>query len=57
MCGVVLSGWCDPVLTPQDLHFAALECGEKVLAEKARELAANLLVSNSVIGKAYIGAD
>eukprot|EP00731_Ephydatia_muelleri_P033920 Em0041g33a len=32
-----------------DLHFAALECNEKTLAQKAQELASNLLVSSSLI--------
>ncbi|KAL5484285.1 hypothetical protein EMCRGX_G020754 [Ephydatia muelleri] len=35
----------------KDLHFAALECNEKTLAQKAQELASNLLVSSSLIGK------
>ncbi|KAL5484271.1 hypothetical protein EMCRGX_G020740 [Ephydatia muelleri] len=33
-----------------DLHFAALKCNEKTLAQKAQELASNLLVSSSLIG-------
>eukprot|EP00731_Ephydatia_muelleri_P033901 Em0041g14a len=40
-----------------DLHFAALECNEKTLAQKAQELASNLLVSSSLIGKVLQNSD